>query len=263
MDQSTEVAEVPPSSLRNSHKGFWSLLIVVGLVGMGAGGYLLFKRYEAMNAPKPVVVAEPEPVAAPVEAAVNVDEADTVLADASKSLTGAPEAAGWLAEPGMLRRLVAAVWQVSEGESPREPLRFLAPQAEYSVISRDGRTFQSPESEARYDVVARSLGAVNAAQAGAIYRRAQVFANAALKEISPAGTAFGAAVDKAIDRLAAVPLSDEPLEVVPVEKGVGYRFADPSLESLDRVQKHLLRMGPTNARIVVSQLKAFRAATRE
>lgn len=261
MDQ-TEPAEVPVSSLRNSHKGFWAVLIIGGLVGLTWVGYLAFKRYQQATAPVPAVVEAAPAALEPPGPAVNVDDGDAVMAEAAKGLTSAPEAATWLAEPGMLRRLVAAVWQVGAGESPREPLRFLAPHAEYSVIARDGHLFQSPESEARYDSVTKAIAAVDAAQAGAVYRRAQRFAGAAFKEIAPANAAFTAAIDKALERLSAVPLTDEPIEVVPVEKGVGYRFADPSLERLDATQKHLLRMGTANARLVLRKLTAFREAAR-
>ena len=261
MDQS-DPFEVPPSSLRNSHRLFWSVVIIAVLGGLAGLGVLAFKRYEQMNAPVPAVVEAAPEAAAEVAPSVNVDDADAVMAEAAKGLTGAPEASAWLAGPGMLRRLVGAVWQVSAGESPREPLRFLAPQAEYSVISRDGHLFQSPESEARYDFVAKAIGAVDARQAGAVYRRAQQFAAAAFKEIAPVNTSFSAALDQALARLSAVPLSDEPLEVVPVDKGVGYRFADPGLEQFDVTQKHLLRMGSANARSVLRQLTAFREAAR-
>ncbi len=260
MDQ-TDPADVPASSLRNSHTVLWAVLIIAGLAGLSWVGYLVYKRTQGAP-PVPTVVEAAPPAPEPTGPAVNVDDGDAVMAEAAKGLTGAPEATGWLAEPGMLRRLVASVWQVSAGESPREPLRFLAPHAEYSVIARDGHLFQSPESEARYDSVAKAIGAVDAAQAGVVYRRARRFADAAFKEIAPAHTAFTSAVDTALERLKAVPLIDEPIEVVPVEKGVGYRFADPGLERLDATQKHLLRMGTVNARIVLQKLTAFREAAR-
>ena len=57
-----------------------------------------------------------------------------------------------------------------------------------------------------------------------------------------------------------MPLSDQPLAVVPMQKGIGYRYADPALEQLTPAQKQLLRMGPGNARAVVAFLKALRAA---
>ena len=251
----------PESSLKRSHSGLWVAVAALVFVGLGVAGYFGSQRYLAMQAVAPPVVEEPQ-FAPPenLDPTLNPDDGDAVLAEAAKTLTDAPLASGWLSQPGMIRRLVAAVWQVGEGESPREPLAFLAPSAEYSVIARDGHVYQSPESEARYDAVAKAIDTVNAAQAGALYRRAARFAEVAFKEIAPSRARFTPALNKAIDRLLAVPLSDEPIEVKPVDKGVGYTFVAQGLEALDPAQKHLLRLGATNARLITAKLKALRAA---
>jgi hypothetical protein len=39
-----------------------------------------------------------------------------------------------------------------------------------------------------------------------------------------------------------------------------YAYADPALEALGPVEKHLLRMGPRNARLVQGKAKALREA---
>jgi len=41
---------------------------------------------------------------------------------------------------------------------------------------------------------------------------------------------------------------------------VGYAYADEGLESLNGAQKHLLRMGPRNARLVKDKLREIAAA---
>jgi hypothetical protein len=251
----------PPSPLHKTNTGLWVAAIVVALGALSAIGWLVYTRLSAGDGPAPLAV-EPAAVVAPAPPSANADDADAVLAAESKAPGLAPQVAAWLAEPGILRRLTAAVWQVSQGESPREPLRFLAPQGGFSVVTQDGRTFMSPASAARYDFVATALGTIDASQAGAVYSRARPFFEAAFREISPAGARFDQAVDKALERLAAVPLTDAPLEVVPMEVGVGYRFADPALEALDPVQKHLLRMGPANARAVLKALNGFRSVQR-
>ena len=42
-----------------------------------------------------------------------------------------------------------------------------------------------------------------------------------------------------------------------------YRFADPALEALGPVEKHLLRLGPANARAVQAKLRLLRASLPE
>jgi hypothetical protein len=41
---------------------------------------------------------------------------------------------------------------------------------------------------------------------------------------------------------------------------VTFQFADPELEALSPAQKHLLRMGPHNMRLVQTKLRAFARA---
>jgi hypothetical protein len=45
-----------------------------------------------------------------------------------------------------------------------------------------------------------------------------------------------------------------------VDKGGVYPFADPKLESLGEVEKHLLRMGPRNAGVVQGKARELLAA---
>jgi hypothetical protein len=43
-------------------------------------------------------------------------------------------------------------------------------------------------------------------------------------------------------------------------KGIGYAFADEGLERLTGAQKHLLRMGPRNVRIIKEKLRGIALA---
>jgi hypothetical protein len=65
-------------------------------------------------------------------------------------------------------------------------------------------------------------------------------------------------IDVASAELLRVSVPDESPEVA--EKGALYAFVDPKLEGLSAAQKHLLRMGPRNAKIIQDKLRAVRAA---
>ena len=238
-------------------------LVVLALVGaLAALGVLWFVVGGQQPPPPPVVVApQPPPVVLPTAPpAVDIADADALLKGAT-GLSSDPQLAAWLALPGIARRMVAAVVQVEEGESPRGTLGFLAPAGLFSVIERRRHpTVISPKSYARYDSITKVIGGVDAAEVGKLYVRFRPYAEAVFKEIAAPGKRFDQSFVNAVDRLAAVPLSDKPIEVKAMKQGVGYLYVDPKLEALSPAQKHLLRMGPANARVIVQKLQAFRAA---
>ena len=86
-----------------------------------------------------------------------------------ESLSSEPEYARWLQASGLVDRIAAAVAAVSEGNSPREPLSFLAPQGSFKVEERKAGTFISAASYARYDTVARVVSSLDVKAAGRAY----------------------------------------------------------------------------------------------
>ncbi|MEQ8980512.1 MAG: DUF3014 domain-containing protein, partial [Deltaproteobacteria bacterium] len=69
------------------------------------------------------------------------------------------------------------------------------------------------------------------------------------------GESFDAVLRKAIDHLLEVDVPDERIEVK--VKGGIFVYADPKLEGLSDAQKHLVRMGPKNAKAAQDFLTAF------
>jgi len=68
---------------------------------------------------------------------------------------------------------------------------------------------------------------------------------------------FEEALARAMDNLLAVEVPEGPLEV---REAVGrYVYTDPGLEGLTPAAKHLLRMGPENARLVQDKLRQIQS----
>ena len=63
---------------------------------------------------------------------------------------------------------------------------------------------------------------------------------------------------RALRRLLSVPIQEG--EVALEAKGGVYAFADPRLEALGSVEKHLLRMGPRNGRLVQAKARELEQA---
>jgi hypothetical protein len=268
-----------------SNRGIWIASLIL-LVILGAGGYFAWTVYQERQKPAPVV--ETKPVEAPDAGppSVNLAEGDEILKNAAADLSADEQLAKWLAVPDLVRRLVGATFLVSRGESPHELLLFLQPAGDFAVDEVEDKKLLAPKpkkgakpkkgkrkptkhlihfymsskSTSRYDLVAKVLDSVNTEKLGALYAKLSPYAEAAFREAAPPGKALEGVYNAAVDHLAATPLSDDKLELIEKEEGIGFAFKDPKLEELSRAQKHLIRMGPANARTVLKKLEAFRTA---
>lgn len=180
--------------------------------------------------------------------------------------------AGWSKEPNYarllqqlsLRHLVAAAQLVAAGESPKPALPFLSVPGAFAVReegqANQERRFMTEASFARYDVLGKLIGSVDAAAAGAAYAQLRPYCDAAYTEIGRPGKNFEAQLTAAMRRVVNVRFPQGAVELVP--KGAVYAYADPSLESMSAAEKQVLRMGPTNGRVLQRQLSDFARSAR-
>ncbi|RYZ33492.1 MAG: DUF3014 domain-containing protein, partial [Myxococcaceae bacterium] len=199
-------------------------------------------------------------VAAPAPPEVSLPESDGRVRELARKLSVDPELARWLEERDLTRRFTSSVNSIAEGESPRPSLLFMAPPGGFEVtaLGSEGRTAIAPASYARYDLVARVLGSLDASGAALVYRELKPLIDQAYGEIAPPGQRFEDTFGRAVQHLLAVPVSPGPVEVE--SKGALYVYTAPELEGLSRAQKHLLRMGPGNIRIIQAKLREMRKA---
>jgi hypothetical protein len=177
---------------------------------------------------------------------------------ALESLSSDPEYARWLQVGGLIDRIAAAVAIVAEGESPREPLSFLAPQGAFTVDERARGTFIASVSYARYDGVARVFSSLDTEAVSRIYPTVRPALSAAYATLAPSGARFDHALQRAIQQMLAVPVVRGEVEVVP--RGAVWAYKDASLEALSPAQKHLLRMGPKNVARIQDKLRELSSA---
>lgn len=171
--------------------------------------------------------------------------------------------AGWSKDPRLqqlsLRHLVAAVELVAAGESPKPALPFLSISGAFTVREegRAGRErrFMTKASFARYDPMGKLVGSIDAAAAGAAYAQLRPYCLTAFAELGRPGKRLDDQLTLALRRLIDVRVPEGEVELVP--KGAVYAFADPTLEGLSAAEKQVLRMGPSNARVLQRQLAEF------
>ena len=178
----------------------------------------------------------------------SLEESDAFVRDLARGLSSHPQLGAWLAARGLVRILTVAVQNVAEGRSPAPFLPFLTPSIRFQAVERQGRLLADPASFAAYDEFADGVASLDASECARVYKiLSPLFATAYGELGSPAGT-FEQAVARAIDVLRAAPVPDG--DILLRRGPVFLEYGDPKLEGLSLAQKHLLRMGPRNARMV-------------
>jgi hypothetical protein len=165
----------------------------------------------------------------------------------------------WLAGPGLVRDFTIVVATIASGTSPARFLTALRSSSPFQTIERQGQVYIAPHSYDRYASIAGAVASVDPAGAARLYATLKPRIQEAYRDLGfPPGLSLDQAVERAIVSLLSVPVSDEPVRLR--SKGIGYAFADERLERLTGAQKHLLRMGPRNVRIIKEKLRGIALA---
>ena len=242
--------------------------LVIGLVIVGILACSVFIYYQIIKGvaeteppppPPPPVAPPPPPAESPDEALElpPLDESDADVRLLVGALSAHPQLVTWLAPENLVRRFVAAVVDIANGESPRPHLGHMKPQGPFKVSELEGRLFVDRATFARYNLLAEVFTSLDTQEAARLYGQMKPLFDEAYRDLGYPEGDFDVAVDRAMERVLSIQV---PAERMIVERRVkNYRFASPELEGLSEVEKHLLRLGPSNARKVQDKLGALRA----
>jgi hypothetical protein len=184
---------------------------------------------------------------------VSLDESDDLVRKLAGELSSHPKMAMWLMSEELIRKFVAAVDNIANGQSPGPQIDFYKPDGNFKVVDEAGEVFLDPESYKRYDLVAEVFASLDAKGCVILYRQLKPAIQDAYKDLGYPDTEFDNTLKKALMELLKVPVvtQDIPLE----KKVVTYTMVDLDLEKLSAAQKHLLRMGPDNVRVIQGKLR--------
>lgn len=242
------------------------IVLVLIAVGAAVWFFLLPDRTPPEEAPVEPMVVEPAPTPTPTTQerlserlkGVSLATSDEAVRELVAALSSRPELVEWLANEDLVRRFVAATHNVANGKSPRAHLGFLAPEGGFAVLERpEGLTVRASTWQ-RYDTVAAVVDGIDVPGARELFVELEPLVDEAHREIAPPGSEFRDVLRRAIDHLLATPVPTTPVYVE--QKVLTYVFADPTLENLSEAQRHLVRMGPDNQRVVQAKLAALREA---
>jgi hypothetical protein len=250
----------PPSGSSRSTIGLIAgALLVVALVT----AYFWFRKPAS---DRPVATTQPAaqpaaevraPLGPPVDA-IDLPPlflTDPLVRDLIGRLSSRPDVMAWLATDGLIRGLVACIDNVASGQSPARHLARLSLRTPFRAV-RSGGTFVIDQgSYLRYTRIADAVASLDPAGLASVYSKIKPRMVDAFRELGhPEGDIDGA-TERAITVLLQTPVIEG--EIALVEKVLSYDFQKAELQQLEPAQKHLLRMGPRNERVIQDQLRAI------
>jgi hypothetical protein len=248
---------------RKEGKAKWIALVVVGIIVIGLGGYYLFSGKPAKEplpmteppksetpAPKPSLEPAKEPLPA---VRPSLADSDDWVRKKGQELSAEPGWAQWLANKNLIRRLTAAVVNISEGKSPRKHLSFLGSQKPFSALKKEGGLYLDPQTYDRYNLVTEIISRMEAVKAVGVFKELSPLFQDAYRELGYPQGEFQAVLIHAIKELLLTPVVEGDIRVK--EAVLSYWAVDDNLEDLSEAQKHLLRMGPQNTRKIQKKLR--------
>jgi hypothetical protein len=203
-------------------------------------------RSEAPARPARPLGGDAEPISVPP-----LNETDALVRELMSKVASHPRVAAWLATDDLIRDFTIGVANVAQGESATRQLTVLRPSAGFQVIARGNDLAIDPRSYKRYDGVAAAAASIDPAGVARVYATLKPRIEEAARELGDAS--FDRTLERAIVQLLSTPVVDDPILVQ--TKGIGYSFVDPKLEALTSAQRHLLRTGPRNVRMIKESLR--------
>lgn len=239
-------------------------VVLLAVIGVGGWVYWSFVR-DTPPAPPAELAGPTDSDTAPAEVSPpppalilpELDQSDPLVRELVGRLSAHPTLISWLVGDDLVRAFVAAVDQVARGESPRGHLGVLAPEGDFEAAVADTTVIPDPSSYARYDLVTEVVTSLDTAGMGSLYQQMVPLFEQAYRDLGFPDGGFDGRARDAVRALLATPDVETPSLVPTVE---GFRYRDPALEALAPAQKHLLRMGPDNARRLKEKLRQLAVA---
>lgn len=236
-------------------------LTILGICAvLGIAGYFYLGGAEHAPPPPPPDAGTPPPPPKPM--LPSPSESDPRVRSLLQGASQDPLWAEYLKQSDLVRVFVSATQNIAQGDSPRTRLHFLAPEGKFEVKEATKRKVTTitvaPASYARYDKLAAVIGSLDEKIVADAYVALTEWIALAFEEIAPRNARFDSVWQAAVTRLVNAPLV--PADAKLVAKGALYAYEDPALEGLSAAEKHLLRMGPKNQKVIQDKLKAINEA---
>lgn len=213
----------------------------------------------ASTAPEhPIAQAASSPASASTAPLPALADSDGAVASALARLLGADDVASHLAASDYIPRFVAMVDALPRRGLGRNVLPLKPPPGHFTTAGTDDDLTLSEDDFARYDTYMQWVRDVDVSAWVAWYVHAYPLFQQAYRNLGYPHGYFNDRLVTVINHLLQAPEPRGPVAVVKTDKG--YAFADPALEKRSAGQKMMLRVGPTNEKIIKRKLRAIRDA---
>lgn len=189
---------------------------------------------------------------------VSLDESDDLMRKIVPELSSHPRLAAWLRTRDIIRKFVAAVDNIAEGQSPRSHVDFFTPAGAFKVRPAYGRTYIGQSSFDRYNPASDVFISLDAKICARFYRAVKPLVQEAYRDLGYPSEDFDNTLWRAIVELLSTPVVEGPIAVE--RKVSSYAMIDAALEGLSPAQKHFLRMGSENVQVIQAKLRDLASA---
>jgi hypothetical protein len=236
-------------------KRIWIAALAVAVVA-AAAWVAMRPRPEAPPPPAPPPQAQSRPPDSPLPPA---QDSDSRIRSSLGAASPKTELREWLsAEGDLLDRWVVIADNLAEDVSPRKQLHLLAPRGQFSVVETKAGARIDPRGYERYNSFAEVVASVDAQGFAAVVRELHPLLESTYHKLGYPDRSLDSVAARALQRLAGAPVMEGPLQLKP--KGAIWQFADEKLESQGPVEKHLLRMGPRNTKLIQAKAREIAQA---
>jgi Protein of unknown function (DUF3014) len=237
----------------------WTVAVVL-LLGVAIGGWLWWRSRQAPQSKAAAAGAAVDSAAHAGAASVAplalppLESSDSLVRNLVVGLSSRPQLSRWLVTDDLVQRFVAVVVDLAAGASPASHVRFLAPRTPFRAQRAHDRLVIDTASYRRYDALTDVVVSMDTRGAARLYHELHPLFEEAYRKLGIRNQSFDETLAQAIGNLLAVKVPDGPIVMEP-HGAAAYRFADPALEGLTPAAKHLLRLGPANARRIQEKLR--------
>ncbi len=213
--------------------------------------------------PEPNINTETEPTPTPAPTPPPLNISDQHFTDDVGQLTSGGELTSLLTNSEIIRKIVRAVYGLSEGRTVREHRPFKSPLGQFKAQKVGQQTEDEQElyriqreNYSRYASYISLLSSLNTPASVTLYHFYYPTFEAAYQELGIGRENFNIVLIRAIDVLLETPEFQEAILLV--QPTVMYKFSDPALEKLPPAHKLMLRMGEENREALKLELKILR-----